>query len=232
MPRRFKKKNIRRRKTYRKKRYNRRKRANASTMTVRRPTIVADRTFVRLRYNEIATLSSATYDGSYAFSGNGIYDPNISSTGTQPTGYDQWSNFYSQYRVRGSKIKIKVANISGTSSVIIGVVPCIDYVNTASGGINEVIRDPRCKYTMLSSGGQTLGFVSNYNTTKKTYGENDLSDTLYVGASGNSGSNPTNQWYWCIDAANVSGSGSISLQMHVEITYYVEFFKRKDLDVS
>lgn len=221
----------RRSRRYRKKirRIRQKKRNYPTTSKVRSPSVVADRTFAKLKYNEIIAFTEVSYLGSYVFSGNGMYDPNITSTGTQPTGFDQYMGLYDAYKVYGSKIRVKLSNAYSSSSAILATIPVRDYSGVASGGINEVIRDPRVRYQIVAANQQGVATVKNYQSTKKAFGLTDLSDIVFEGSAS---SNPSDQWYWLILGANISGAGALSLQMHVEIVYYVEFFRRKDINVS
>lgn len=55
----------------------------------------------------------------YVFSCNGLYDPNITSTGHQPHGFDQMMVNYNNYIVTASAIEVVLfpyANVAGTST--------------------------------------------------------------------------------------------------------------------
>lgn len=205
------------------------KRKSSPTVSFARTGVVSDRTFAKLKYNEIIGLTSVTYAGGYTFTGNGLFDCNITSTGTQPTGFDQYMNLYDSFRVHSSKVRVSVANTTTSSAVVFATVPCRDYASVISGGINEVIRMPRARYAMVAADFQETKTVSNFLSTKKAFGEKELDDIVY---SGSSSGNPSDQWYWVLFGANVSGGGTLSVQLHVQITYYVEFMRRKDLSIS
>lgn len=73
---------------------------------------------VRLRYAEQFTLNpSASGIASYVFAANGMYDPNITSTGHQPSGFDQNMAFFDHYSVLESTIMCKYANATGGNEV-------------------------------------------------------------------------------------------------------------------
>lgn len=200
-----------------------------TTTIVRGPAIVPDRTFTRLKYNEIVVLSSVTFQDGYTIAGNGLFDCNITSTGTQPTGFDQYMGLYGAFRVHSSTIKIKASNANTTSTAVIAVVPCRDYAGVIAGGINEVMRDPRSRYQMVAANFNGFSTVRNSLSSRKAFGESELDDIVY---SGSSSSNPNDMWYWVIFGANVTGGSTLALHMHVEVTYSVEFYKRNDLNVS
>jgi len=52
------------------------------------------------------------------FAGNSVFDPEIALGGYQPAGFDQLTQFYSNFRVVASRIKVQVINLSnGPGSV-------------------------------------------------------------------------------------------------------------------
>lgn len=218
-----------------KKRYSKRKnfkKGNPTTLMIRNPLVVPDRIFVKLRYNEIINKQTATNFEYYEFAGNDVYDPNVTSTGTQPTGYDQWSAFYTLFRVHASKIKIAVSSQAGTHTQIVGIVP--QTASAALAGINEAARDPRARTKQLAASANNVVYLSNYLSSKKAFGERQLDDIVYSGTTGNvgTGASPSRLWYWSIFLATVDGANAIDAQLHVKVTYYVELYKRVDLNTS
>lgn len=65
----------------------------------------------RLRYHTEVDLGvqSAT-PTCYVFSANGLYDPDVTSTGHQPMGFDQMMAFFQHYCVTGSRITVTFMN--------------------------------------------------------------------------------------------------------------------------
>lgn len=56
-----------------------------------------DRTLVRLKYTERVQSNGTAMD--YVWNLNSIFDPNLTGTGHQPLGRDQWAGVYNRYRV-------------------------------------------------------------------------------------------------------------------------------------
>lgn len=68
-----------------------------------------------LRYADSFLLTSTTGAiGSYVFSANGLYDPNITGTGHQPAGFDQIMLSYEHYTVIRSRIVASYVNFTGS----------------------------------------------------------------------------------------------------------------------
>lgn len=207
-----------------------RKTTGLSAVTVGGPDIIPDSYSCKLKYTEILNLSPGLYYYQYQFSGNGIFDPNVTSTGTQPTGRDQLAALYQKYVVTGSRMKLLFTNTVSSASVIVSSIPTTSAIAIAANDINMNLRNPYSKNKVAgTSGGSNRITVSNYMTTKKIFGEKSIAEDDY---EADVGAQPTNQWYWTWNAATGDLGTSITGNMIVEITYYVKFFKRITLSNS
>jgi hypothetical protein len=77
--------------------------------------VFPSRTTRRVRYATTISITATnigTVSG-YVFSCNGLFDPDITSTGHQPMGFDQVMLFYNHYHVRSSKINVNFRNTAG-----------------------------------------------------------------------------------------------------------------------
>lgn len=79
---------------------------------------------MRLRYADTLTMDPST--GSYAtfsYRANGIYDPQVTSGGHQPCGFDRWKLIYQHYVVIGSKVTatFHVNSISSSNPSYVGI---------------------------------------------------------------------------------------------------------------
>jgi len=66
----------------------------------------------------LITVPNTGLAGSYVFSANGMYDPNITGTGHQPLGFDQMMVLYEQYVVVSSSIKVTLQNAAITCAAV------------------------------------------------------------------------------------------------------------------
>lgn len=69
-----------------------------------------NRQFVQFVYNDIVSLSSSTSglaSTPYVFSLNGAYDPDVTGTGHQPRGFDQWMALYKRFKVYKADVEIR-----------------------------------------------------------------------------------------------------------------------------
>jgi len=53
--------------------------------------------------------------GHYVYRGNSLFDPDYSSGGHQPSGYNFWKQAYDRYRVFASRIKIHLISTTTAS---------------------------------------------------------------------------------------------------------------------
>jgi len=81
--------------------------------------VSSNRLFVKLPYwttVQIVDVPLTSIVAAYLFSINSIYDPDLTSTGHQPRGADQWFQFYSKYIVHGCRYNVRFYT-SDTSAV-------------------------------------------------------------------------------------------------------------------
>lgn len=169
----------------------------------------------------------------YQFRGNSIYDPDYTGTGTQPIGFDQWCNFYDNYNVIASRIRVRAYNTTITSgttvNAILAVFPSVkqSYSITTDGAVGQVHGK-----NQITTYNTQIANISNYMSTHKLYGKSRQSVLDDDGFSSAVSTNPTKDWYWNIVANNPDESTSITLRVEVEITYYVKMFGRTVLGMS
>lgn len=233
MPRTYAKKKRRYRRRYNRRYRRKRNFRNRSTRTiVRNPSAFADRTLVKLSYNDLRqlfTASTATQD--YIYRGNSVYDPDWSGIGNQPLGFDEWASVYSYYRVYASKLTVSFLSVGGGASNQI-CATCPNLTNSSFVSAVRIIETPYSKKrTLTSVSAKGDCFISNFQSTASIFGvdkQTVQSDDMYSAAVTN---NPTNTWYWHVFAYDL-GNGEANVYVVVNITYYCEFYRRKQLDIS
>lgn len=220
-----------------KKKYNRFKRrkirrtGNPNSMIMKKSSVMPDRLFVKLNYVDDLSGTSSTTTSGWLYSGNDIYDPLTSLGGHQPLGSSEYGQLYNRFFVRGSKISVKFVTANAGTSVFI--IPSNQ--NVLLPNITTIIEQPDAKYNVVAPGvGKTI--MKHYWTTKKAFGTKNIGpqDDPYSGYTGGTGtgSSPGNLWYWNIGFRNVDPSTTGSIFAQVKITYYVEYFSRKQLPQS
>lgn len=202
----------------------------ASKLTLRgNGLIMPDRYFVKLKY----TLINLSFGGASLVSndlfGNSLYDPEVAIGGSQPTGYQQLINFYERYKVHGSKVKVQPIVASGSSAnAVVRWYLLPSASSTIPTDYANAVNQPYTRKLITGTrDGKNTGVMKQYMSTKKMFGLATLNDEDY-GAVVNG--NPALLWYWQTVANIYNGTGTIETGVYadIEITYYCEFYRRKN----
>lgn len=143
--------------------------------------------------------SAAGLLSKYIFSANGMYDPDLTSTGHQPMGFDQLALMYNHYTVVGSKITIKFINSDTNYVQLFGVSVLADSTGF-TGDPHQYIEQGQSTYKICGKAGsdrsQTL--TKTFSTKKFFKKSNVLDEDDLKGSSAN---NPTEMAFYHIVAA-------------------------------
>jgi len=192
-----------------------------------------DSLVVRLKYNEVYTLTSTA--GSIAkqvFRANSLFDPDFTNVGHQPMYYDQLSALYANYTVLGSKIRVLFSPIADAISTTqpsgpfeIGLLG--EPGGTTSATASTLAETSGCKSTFLNlaQGGNNVKMLSaTYSPTR------DLALPADDDTSGASvGASPTQTWYWTVWMRETGLGSPTSLNIKVEIEFLARFRRREDI---
>lgn len=166
--------------------------------------------------------------GSYIFSANGLYDPNISGVGHQPLGFDQFMLMYEHATVIGSKIELHWFNPNADLSIV----GCyLDNDTTVSVDAEQIIENAKGTYAYLSDDNGT-----SKNQCVMRLGCNP---PKFLGLSkgeaalrNSNGSNPSEQVYFVLWGASPGTGDPGALNCMVVIDYIVELHEPKELQKS
>lgn len=176
--------------------------------------------FNTLTYVETVNVSlGVTGLGSYLFSCNGMYDPNITSTGHQPRGFDQMMTLYDHYTVLKSRCKMTMVS-NGNFPVICSLLQDDDTSIAAPTGYDIWERET-CRTLIFNSAAQTApATLWSFWDGAKVFGGDPQSDPSMQGTSS---ANPTEQTYYVcyFDGGLAGASGTVTIM--VEIKYDVVF---------
>lgn len=190
---------------------------------------------VKLKYCEQISLDPGVgLVGKYVFNAGGCFDPNVTGTGHQPMGFDQWMNFYEHFVVLGSKISA-VYQTTGLQpqdgNGIVGII--LKSNNTTSATtINEYVETQGCRFRGITPvGGNNSTTVSNRYSAKKFLGRsNILSDPTL---KGNVSADPTESAYYEVFAGPSNTGYNLGVvNVLVRIEYIVAFIEPKPLPSS
>lgn len=142
-----------------------------------------------------------TFLGTYIFSANGVYDPNITGIGHQPSGFDQLMTMYDHFVVIGAKITVTFVNNDANDPVVVGI-DVRDSINAESDS-RVIIESGTAKYANLSAknnGDNQVTMEYRVNPNRFLGRSKPLSDpNLKGGASGN----PVEQCYFHVFSGNL-----------------------------
>jgi hypothetical protein len=189
-----------------------------------------------LYYEKGTQLSPLTGGGAvgYVFSANGIYDPNVTSTGHQPMGFDQLMALYEQYYVVSSTITIR---FNAFQSLI--PIPVAVYLSPDASvltGASQIMENGLCKSALLSGFSGTLSATTAltlscdvpryYNRGKKAM----LNDPELAGSAA---ANPVEQVYFIVTAWQALGdTATTTIHFDVILSYDVWFTEPRKLAIS
>jgi len=182
--------------------------------------VIAPRLITRLKYasqfgSGIALTAGVLYD--YQFSLNGLYDPDITSTGHQPYGFDQLMLVYNNYRVFATSWVVTVPSSSQALTVV--VLP--NNGSQTFTNLEYMSEQPRAITRTTPYNGGTSTMIKGKMYLPRLAG---VSSTEYRGGDeffGNSGANPTEIMYLHLglySPANCTVFPSIQIVFHAEFT--------------
>jgi len=197
-----------------------------------------DRSRVRLKYVEKVTIGNIAQ--SQVWSGNGLFDPNITGTGAQPYNFDDWAVQYNRYRCYGSTIKTWMVGTSNTYPTtqfqfMIGPRHTTATIVGSQSVLNDAWAAPFM--TFRSESQLNAGYTPTNNSCKKSMATakflgltqvEQMSDQYQALTT----SQPAHQWYWHTSILANDVASNITGYLFVEIVYDVEFFDRVELTLD
>lgn len=159
----------------------------------------------------------------YVFSMNGLFDPNITSVGHQPLGFDEMMDFYHYYNVIGSKATITLRNIDPSYSLYCGA-----FIHQSSTPVLDT-------QTLLENGVGTyslLGPMAAGNDSNKVTLQVKYSTKKYWGITRQIGedsfralksANPTSQAFLIVWAAGRNAEDTAAAELDLRIDYLTVF---------
>lgn len=185
---------------------------------------------ISMRYvDQISMTSTSGSLASYVFRANSIYDPNYTSTGHQPMGYDQWAVLYNHYVVIGARLSARfIPNAASTAPCAMGTY-LTDGTAVPYTTPSEFIEAKRGNYKIFKATDRAVSLRQNYSA-KKQYNLADVKDNVgRVGAAMDT--NPSDEAFFNIWFDAIDGSTS-TCEVIVTIDYIVLYSEPKDMPQS
>lgn len=214
--------------------YRRRKKSNARKKYRKYKTVFKSTSgfpsqlYTKLVYSEQVQFNTTTGNiVNNTWSGNSVFDPNVTSTGHQPYFYDQLTAVYNSYIVYGSKIEVHASTNNATDSRMV-VRPAIPA--TAVGDMDLECERPGAICKNVCNGARET-HIKMYRSTNRVYGtqkKKDLDENFQAASN----ANPNNRWYWLTAVQATDELSTTAVQATIKVTYYCRFFDRATVGQS
>lgn len=199
-----------------------RKRRRTAIVTVARPIRGAMPSQLKTQLLYGARESVTGLFGNHVYTGNGLFDPDISGVGHQPRGFDQLMALYDHYTVQRVKVELRFINAGGDNTEF-GVMYCL----AADGSgppttISDILEHQNAKIVPYNwEGNATVRTL-----TKEFDTSTNLSTKDYSVLRGDASSNPTEQYFVHFGCVGTGGSSN-SVICYTTLTYYATFSEPK-----
>lgn len=219
----------------RKKTYTRRRRRpyRKGTLVAQPRSPIADSQVVHMKYCDLIQINSgAGTAASHLFSCVDIFDPDVTGTGHQPMGHDNWAAFYKFYRVIGAKIRVTFTpQGAGNTSSAIGAVS-VKGTSTLDSSASTVIERAGTRWSNIGNNyGKDGVTLTKGFSAKKFFCIKDLRDTNTTRAL--FGASPNEAAFFHVSVFNPDGATDNSnVNATVEIQYAVMLTERVPLGQS
>lgn len=208
------------------KRRGRKKSKVSNVLVCYGPKVIPDRYRCKMTYKLTKTLTAAVSDT--IMRGNSVFDPEYVVGGGQPNGFDELAGLYERYCVNGASIKVVMVNHAASAARL--TVVCDPDAALITNGI-EAGSKPYAKSTIIApnGSGRSLQFLKMYMSTKAARGLRRGSQIVDDELEATTTTNPAKQWFFHVVSGHMDGITTSSHSLDIEITYYVDFFKRRPL---
>ena len=168
----------------------------------------------------------------YKFRLNSVFDPDLTSTGHQPRGHDQWSTMYQRYCVIGAKVLVEPLNTQSNTNVDATLFGYVDDDETSDQHTIEQLRElnmPHTTHKYVELGQSAVGATTyrrpnlRYNIgMKKFFGISKKSQILTASGIGQGDSSPQPSSlnpYGLSAVTNANPTNVCYLKLHSQTNY-------------
>lgn len=170
--------------------------------------------------------------GVYSFRANDLFDPNYTSIGHQPHGFDQLMNLYNHFTVIGAKIRFRVSVPSNNDVPFIMAIHLDDDIAvTEAANITALMEQSRTRRKIISKPSNATGNelqITHSFSAKKFFSLKAI--TGEADYNGDASAGPAEQAYFhCMIMPMDATTDLSSYSCFVEIEYLAVFTEPKDL---
>lgn len=173
--------------------------------------------------------STGGIPANYVFSMNGLYDPDITSTGHNPAFFAQMMTLYDHYCVIGSRARVSFSNTDTSYQQLVALQ--LKDTNTTDTVTNEILEQGGVKWRTLGAhgSGQAVKDLVINCSPSKFFGRSVMNGDKYFGTAS---SNPSDQVFLHIHAGPVEAVDTDIIDCTVEIEYIVVFTEPKQIPLA
>lgn len=151
----------------------------------------------KMRFSKVIQITLSAGLGSYGFSCNGLFDPDVTVTGIRPLYFEQLMELYTHYSVQSSKLTLQSLTTTNAHVMVLS----IDDDNIGSTA-QRMLQQGSTSNAVMTPGGDPKKISLTWNRGKR-YGVGALEG---AGLTGTSGLNPTEQNFFRVNIQEPSGA--------------------------
>jgi hypothetical protein len=183
---------------------------------------------------QLTRTTTAGAIGTYFFTANGLFDPDITGTGHQPLGFDTMMLYYEQYTVLSSKISVTFLN-NGANAIRAAVSLKPD---TTAPVIGDMVENGFVKMVALDSPGYMTGAGAGIRIKQVSldcdvaayFGRRTAREMLNdTSLQGTVAANPSEQVYFAISVWGGFFADNIACAFDVALQYDVIFWEPRQV---
>lgn len=191
-----------------------------------------DRLRTTVRYCQVLALTSTTGAVvTYAFRGNGAWDPNRTGTGGQPANWDDLALHYLYYRVHASRFSVVVSNGSNTNVPGHFALVPNNGVTYPTADPLQYAAQPYSLYGVVANTSAPLTLTGRMATTR-IMGITNAQMLARDALAGATNTLPVDQWDWLMAWQAIDGTSTLIAQCVIVLDYDIEFFEREPGDLD
>ena len=175
-----------------------------------------------MRFSKIIPITLVGGLGSYSFSTNGLFDPDVTVTGIRPLYFDQMMELYTHYAVQSSKITAQSLSTTNAHVMIISIDD--DNVGTTA---QRALQQGTHSRAIMTPGGTPARIGMTWNRGAR-FGVGAQEGSLL---SGTSSTNPAEQNFYRINIQEPSAA-AITINIQVEWEAVVIFNELKTVSAD
>lgn len=192
--------------------------------------ILPNRFFTKLIYEAgNIGVTTSTVMGRYQFRVSSLFDPDFTSAGHKPRGFDEFSLLFTDYLVHGVKIDL-TASIEGTATT--GVIGMSYHDSSALNinNINDLYESRSAIHKVFDS--STPGRINQYLSIAKIMGISKTSLNAEKDYSAGIGANPVKSGYINCYYINIDENTATTWHIRARLTFFCEFKSPTDIGPS